>query len=307
MPIIDASFPFSEPSRHSGEYAQSLASNTSIIEKLEESLPALSLINQKLVHRNSQKAKDSANLRKSSDLCHLPNELITHIFLRVPHRQVFKTFELQIQQSLSQEHNSELDSVFLQGPESFQIAYAKTALSGKQTIKCQGFCHPIPHSLFLVTSLVSITLSGFVNPISPEIKSLAHLQRLELSGNKLGGVIPDEIEYLQNLTYLNLSHCELSGCIPDGIGNLAKSMDSGPIPIQLGNLVNLENLVLSGNNLTGPVPKELGNLNRLMYLHLFRNRLSGNIPIELLEVNDGVKCVGFAFPGFALVTFYWQS
>ena len=48
---------------------------------------------------------------------------------------------------------------------------------------------------------------------------------------------------------------------------------TGAIPTELGNLVTLKSLSLSGNQLTGAVPKELGNLVNLGRLRLYGNQL----------------------------------
>ena len=56
---------------------------------------------------------------------------------------------------------------------------------------------------------------------------------------------------------------------------------TGPIPRELGSLVDLLSLSLGGNDLTGPVPAWLGNLTRLWFLGLGTNALTGPIPREL--------------------------
>ncbi len=49
------------------------------------------------------------------------------------------------------------------------------------------------------------------------------------------------------------------------------------IPPELGNLVNLERLDLSGNGLTGVIPPELGRLAKLEVLWLVGTRLQGTV------------------------------
>ena len=56
---------------------------------------------------------------------------------------------------------------------------------------------------------------------------------------------------------------------------------AGPLPPELGNLGNLEQLNLGRNELTGLIPPELGNLGNLTWLALPINELSGRIPVEL--------------------------
>ena len=82
------------------------------------------------------------------------------------------------------------------------------------------------------------------------------------------------------VTYISLQGCGLTGTLPEEIGDLPqliflylKSHDSSgnhltSIPKELGGLVNLTHLDLTGNRLTGSIPKELGNLTKLQYLYL---------------------------------------
>ena len=92
-----------------------------------------------------------------------------------------------------------------------------------------------------------------------------HVTLINLWGNQLFGPIPSEMGSLINLSILDL-----------GINQL-----NGPIPTELGNLVNLEELYLSGNQLTGLIPTQLGNLTNLRYIDFCGNQLSGAIPTEL--------------------------
>ena len=56
---------------------------------------------------------------------------------------------------------------------------------------------------------------------------------------------------------------------------------SGPIPNEIGELVNLVKLDLSGNQLTGEIPFEVGDLINLTILDLHSNQLKGEIPPEI--------------------------
>ena len=114
--------------------------------------------------------------------------------------------------------------------------------------------------------------NGLAGTISPELSTLTRLKELNLQdisiisgGNALSGQIPVELGNLVNLEVLHLGVNELTG----------------PIPVELGNLVNLEGLYLYGNELAGPIPVELGNLVNLTDLQLSRNELTGPIPVEL--------------------------
>ncbi len=88
---------------------------------------------------------------------------------------------------------------------------------------------------------------------------------LDLNENGLIGPIPRELGNLVNLESLSLGGNELTG----------------PVPAALGNLVNLRELSLWGNKLTGPIPGELGSLVNLGSLDLAGNELTGPVPAAL--------------------------
>ncbi|MTI29693.1 MBG domain-containing protein, partial [Xanthovirga aplysinae] len=79
------------------------------------------------------------------------------------------------------------------------------------------------------------------------------------------------------------------GSIPVELGNLTDLQNlhlefnklSGIIPVELGNLTNLEILDFSVNQLNGSIPVELGNMTGLEFCRLSSNQLSGSIPEEL--------------------------
>ncbi|CAN6450292.1 unnamed protein product [Victoria cruziana] len=56
---------------------------------------------------------------------------------------------------------------------------------------------------------------------------------------------------------------------------------TGPIPRSIGELVNLETLILTGCGFTGTIPAEIGNLRNLTFLALNDNGLNGGIPASL--------------------------
>ena len=56
---------------------------------------------------------------------------------------------------------------------------------------------------------------------------------------------------------------------------------TGPIPATLGQLQEVRHLDFHNNQLTGPIPPELGQLTRLLSLHLAENQLTGPIPPTL--------------------------
>ena len=96
------------------------------------------------------------------------------------------------------------------------------------------------------------------------------LHVLELPRRGLTGQIPPELGQLVNLEMLVLQDNQLTG----------------EVPSELGQLRNLQGLFLQGNPLTGPIPGELGGLARLRYLVLSETGVSGEIPPELGDMSS---------------------
>ncbi|XP_076901421.1 leucine-rich repeat receptor protein kinase HPCA1-like [Bidens hawaiensis] len=110
---------------------------------------------------------------------------------------------------------------------------------------------------------------------------------LSLSSMNLAGQLVGDIGGLSELTSLDLSFNRgLMGPISSRIGDL-KNLDTlilmgcgftGSIPSELGNLKKLSFLALNSNYLTGEIPPSLGYLSNLYWLDLAENQLSGEIP-----------------------------
>ena len=108
------------------------------------------------------------------------------------------------------------------------------------------------------------------------------------------------------VTELNLSRNRLSGIIPASLGNLKElqRLDlSGnqlkeEIPPELGSLTNLTYLHLGSNMLRGQIPSELGYLSGLEHLFFSGNRLTGCMPPELWDIKfNELVWLGFPFCG----------
>jgi Leucine-rich repeat (LRR) protein len=94
-----------------------------------------------------------------------------------------------------------------------------------------------------------------------------------------------------NVIGITLNNNNLSGSIPAsiGVGNLSNldtlilgnNQIGGGIPASIGNLTNLNSLVLGNNQLTGSIPTSLGNLTNLVSLDLSANLLTSSIPYSL--------------------------
>ncbi|KAI3800680.1 hypothetical protein L1987_28774 [Smallanthus sonchifolius] len=115
------------------------------------------------------------------------------------------------------------------------------------------------------TRIIALSLSsmGLVGQLAGDIGGLTELTSLDLSFNGgLTGPISPRIGDLKNLDTLILMGCSFTGSIPP----------------ELGNLKELSFLALNTNNLTGGIPRSLGYLSKLYWLDLGENQLSGPIP-----------------------------
>lgn len=88
--------------------------------------------------------------------------------------------------------------------------------------------------------------------------------------NNLTGTLPPELGNMTELEHLILYSNNLTGSIPP----------------ELGNLSNLRRIELHNNQLTGSIPPELGNLSSLNYLELQYNELTGSIPSEIGNLSN---------------------
>ncbi|URE29170.1 NSP-interacting kinase [Musa troglodytarum] len=86
----------------------------------------------------------------------------------------------------------------------------------------------------------------------------------------------------------------LSGALSPSIGNLTNleivllqnNNISGSIPPEIGKLFRLHTLDLSNNEFSGAIPTSLGNLRGLQYLRLNNNSLSGEFPLSLVNITQ---------------------
>lgn len=84
------------------------------------------------------------------------------------------------------------------------------------------------------------------------------------------------------------------GSLPESIGNLTNLQSivlsdgkvTGKIPTTIGQLQHLTLLRLNRNQLEGSIPSELGNSSKLAYLDLSSNQLTGSIPDSIANLTD---------------------
>ncbi|KAF6147217.1 hypothetical protein GIB67_039347 [Kingdonia uniflora] len=154
------------------------------------------------------------------------------------------------------------------------------------------FEREIPESLLNCSDLVFLDMSR--NKFGEEIQDIfgrfVQVKFLVLHGNSYtGGIYSSGILKLPNISRLDLSYNNFSGPLPVEISEmlslkfliLAYNNFSGNIPPEYGNLPRLQALDLSYNLLTGVIPSAIGKLNSLLWLMLSNNSLTGEIPPEL--------------------------
>ncbi|KAL6564075.1 hypothetical protein OROHE_005315 [Orobanche hederae] len=155
-----------------------------------------------------------------------------------------------------------------------------------------GFNGSIPESVGNLTDLLKIDLSfnGFSGKIPENLKGLKNLQFLDLSYNRFGKFgLPLFLAEMPGLREVYLSGNLLGGQIPEiwsdlkgitGIGLSGVGL-VGEIPKSMGvHLRNICYLGLDNNRLQGVVPKGFGDLEFVRELNLENNNLSGRVPFS---------------------------
>ncbi|XP_047320049.1 protein NSP-INTERACTING KINASE 3-like isoform X2 [Impatiens glandulifera] len=105
-----------------------------------------------------------------------------------------------------------------------------------------------------------------------------YVSALGLPSQSLSGILSPGIGNLTNLQSVLLQNNAITGLIPDVIGKLDK----------------LQTLDLSANNFNGQIPTSVGDLRNLNYLRLNNNSLIGPIPESLSNV-EGLALVDLSF------------
>ncbi|KAG2713408.1 hypothetical protein I3760_04G175300 [Carya illinoinensis] len=180
----------------------------------------------------------------------------------------------------------------------FQVPYRPNPHIRKIDISNNDLEGPIPTNLGLVfPNLVHLNMSqnAFVGIIPSSLGILISLMTLDLSRNHLSGTIPDHLAMgCPSLIYLKLSNNNLSDPLFPAKSNLTflqflyldNNHFSGKIPYSLSISADLIAFDFSSNSLSGVLPRWIGNMTNLNEIVMAKNQLEGPIPIELCKVKE---------------------
>ncbi|XP_042491847.1 probable LRR receptor-like serine/threonine-protein kinase At3g47570 [Macadamia integrifolia] len=158
-------------------------------------------------------------------------------------------------------------------------------------IYSNGLTGEIPASFGNISSLQAISLAenSLQGRIPESFGQLTNLIFLALHQNKLSGMFPVSLYNLSSLEIISLPENQLHGSLPQDIGltlpklrhlEIGANLFSGSIPSSISNISTLEIIDLGDNSFIGPVPKSLGDLQNL------REFLIGGNQFGTGEVDD---------------------
>ncbi|KAK2368186.1 putative leucine-rich repeat receptor serine/threonine-protein kinase [Trifolium repens] len=141
----------------------------------------------------------------------------------------------------------------------------------------------------------SVQVSGFQNAVTCNCSfanaTVCHIVSIVLKSQNLSGTLPGEFERLPYLHEIDLTRNYLNGTIPPQWASiklvnisLYGNRLTGPIPKEFGKITTLQKLDLEFNQLSGQLPPELGNLHQLEILLLNSNNFTGNLPATFAKL-----------------------
>ncbi|KAL6846169.1 hypothetical protein ACP4OV_023617 [Aristida adscensionis] len=130
-----------------------------------------------------------------------------------------------------------------------------------------------------------------LEPFFAALSNCSSVQEVEAGAVGIGGRLPSRLGAMlpASILHLNLEMNQIEGPIPTDIGdvinitlmNLSSNLLNGTIPASICRLPSLQRLTVSGNALTGEIPACIGNAASLGELDLSGNALSGSVPSSI--------------------------
>ncbi|KAL2652487.1 hypothetical protein R1flu_020615 [Riccia fluitans] len=181
----------------------------------------------------------------------------------------------------------------------------------------KGFGGELPLDFGGLSRLTVLDLSNnsFSGPLPNSFANISAIRELNLERNELSGEFPTfAAKSWQNLETLSLSQNRFNGSLSSLISalddtishlNLSSNSFSGSIPLEI-NLTNLQDLDLSGNQLSGELRLDLPRLQNLQMLNMDSNNLEGRVP-DISWGNSSLEVVSLNqnnFTDMNLATWY---
>ncbi|KAL0903523.1 hypothetical protein M5K25_027910 [Dendrobium thyrsiflorum] len=133
--------------------------------------------------------------------------------------------------------------------------------------------HPTELLVFFLLLLSSATLSLSAEPLNMEVQALIAVRDLL---NDPHGTLSKWDETSVDPCSWSMITCSSENRVI-GLGAPSQRL-SGTLSPAIGNLTNLQQILLQNNDITGEIPSELGHLSKLQTMDLSNNRFSGSIP-----------------------------
>jgi len=160
------------------------------------------------------------------------------------------------------------------------------------TLHKVGMVGTLVRELSMLSRLLEFDVSE--NALSEDVfptilTQMISLEKLDIHGTAMSGVLPDAIGDLSNLRQINFDDNSFIGSLPKTMKNLtslvealfASNQFSGPILDTALNWPKLSSLDAGNNLFTGTIPIEISRSSMLKSFTLANNKFSGPLPSEL--------------------------
>ncbi|KAH0749904.1 hypothetical protein KY290_029136 [Solanum tuberosum] len=153
-------------------------------------------------------------------------------------------------------------------------------------INSNRFCGTIPESFLNLKLLFELDLSNnrFVGKFPDVVVQMPNLKFLDLRFNEFEGALPKQL-FERDLDALFINNNRFSFELPDNFGNspvsvmvLANNNLVGCVPVSIGKMVRLNELLLLNNKFHSCLPNEIGMLKNVTVFDISYNEMMGTLP-----------------------------